>query len=284
VQYQDSLAGLVKTMKDNPNIVVELISHTDFRASHEFNDTLSFKRSLSCVSYIITQGIDPERLIAVGRGEREPRKLDKDYYVAEWKTTMKAGSHLTEEFINKLRTNNEKEAAHQLNRRTEFRIVRTDFVPKDTNAPIDSMALQKFQIAINPDENVIPFYVNEAGEIAGTNVVVNGLSLGFVYNEALKGASMSLEQAMALLRERWVTVTNFTEKDAAILEDGTIKDGAEFTLATVVFGRNMQFKNIKVKVSHDQKQNMMFGKELLETLGPVSVDRNRSVIVIDLDK
>jgi peptidoglycan-associated lipoprotein len=284
VQYQDSLAGLVKTMKDNPNIVVELISHTDFRASHEYNDTLSYKRSLSCVQYIITQGIDPERLIAVGRGEREPRKLDKDYYVAEWKTTMKAGSHLTEDFINKLRTTNEKEAAHQLNRRTEFRIVRTDFVPKDTNAPIDSLALQKFQISINPDENVIPFFVNDKGEIAGANVVVNGLSLGFVYNEGIKGASMSLEQAMALLRERWITVTNFSDKDAAILEDGTIKDGAEFTLATVVFGRNMQFRNVKVKVSHDQKQNMMFGKELLQTLGPVSVDRNRSVLVIDLGK
>lgn len=281
-QYRDSLAGLVKTLKDNPTIVVELISHTDFRASNEYNDSLSFRRSRSCVEYIITQGIDPERIIAVGRGEREPRKLDRDYFVPEWKATIKAGSHLTEEFINKLRTTNEKEAAHQLNRRTEFRIVRNDYVPKDTNVPIDSLAMQRIQIAINPDENVIPFYVNETGEIAGSNVVVNGQTLGFIYNEPMKNVSMSLDQAMEFLRQRWITVTNFTEKDSAILEDGTIKDGAEFMLSTVVFGRNMQLRDVSVRVSHDQKQNFMFGKELLQKIGPVSVDRNNSRIVIDL--
>jgi peptidoglycan-associated lipoprotein len=283
-QYQDSLLTLVKTLKDNPTIVVELISHTDFRASHEFNDTLSLKRSRSCVEYIVKEHkIDPDRIIAVGRGEREPRKLDRDYYVPEWKTTIKAGSHLTEEFINGLRTTNEKEAAHQLNRRTEFRIVRNDFVPKDKNVPIDSLAFERFKIAINPEENVIPFYINESGEIAATTVV-NGLSLGFVYNEPMKGASMSLEQAMALLRDAWITKGNFTEKDEAILEDGTIKNGAEFRLATVSFGRNMELKNVAVRVSHDQKQNFMVGKELLQTIAPVSVNRNTSQIVFDLEK
>ncbi len=282
-QYQDSLAGLIKTMKDNPTIVVELISHTDFRASHEYNDDLSLRRSKSCVSYIITQGIDPDRIIAVGRGEREPRKLTRDFYVPEWRSTIKAGSHLTEAFINGLRTNNEKEAAHQLNRRTEFRIVRNDYVPKDKNIPIDSLALEKFQIQVNPEENVIPFFINEAGEIAATTVV-NGLTLGFVYNEPLKGSSMSLDQAMALLRDAWITKGNFTEKDEAILEDGTIKDGAEFKLTTVSFGRNMELRNVVVKVSHDQKQNFMIGKELLQTIAPITVDRNKSQIIFNLEQ
>lgn len=282
-QYQDSLAGLVKTMKENETIVVELISHTDFRGALDYNDTLSLKRSRSCVQYIITQGIDPDRIFAVGRGEREPRKLDKDYYVAEYKTTVKAGSHLTEDYINKLKSTNEKEAAHQLNRRTEFRIVRNDFVPKAKNVPVDSLAFQKFQYQINPDENVIPFFVNETGEIAASiPAVVNGLSIPFIYNEPLKGASMSLDQAMYLLRESWITKANFTEKDSAILEDGTIKNGAEFTLATVSFGRNMKLTNVIVKVSHDQKQNFMVGKTLLSTIAPVAVDRNTSRIIFTI--
>lgn len=284
-QYQDSLLDLVKTLRDNPTIVVELISHTDFRASHEFNDTLSLKRSLSCVEYIVKEHkIDSERIIAVGRGEREPRKLQRDIYVPEYRVTFKAGTHLTEDYINRLRTNNEREAAHQLNRRTEFRIVRSDYVPRDTNIPIDSLAMERFQIAINPEENVIPIYIDENGDIVGSNVVVNGLSLSFVYSEPLKGASMSLDQAMAMLREAWIRVGNFAEKDSAILEDGTIKDGAEFTLATVSFGRNMELRNVIVKVSHDQTQNFMIGKELLETIAPVSVDRNRSLIIFDLEQ
>jgi peptidoglycan-associated lipoprotein len=282
-QYRDSLAGLVKTMKENENIVVELISHTDFRDTHEKNDTLSLRRSRSCVEYIITQGIDPDRIIAVGRGEREPRKLDKDYYVPEYRVTVKAGTHLTEDYINKLKSNNDKEAAHQLNRRTEFRIVRNDFVPKAKNVPIDSLAAQNFQIAVNPDENMVPFVINETGEILGlTPAVVNGLSIPFIYNEPLKSASMSLEQAMVLLREAWITVANFSQKGEAILEDGTIKDGAEFTLATLTFGRNMQYKNVTVRVSHDQKQNFMVGKALLETVAPVSVDRVNSKIVFEI--
>lgn len=281
-QYRDSLAGLVKTMKDNETIVVELISHTDFRASHEYNDTLSLKRSKSCVEYIISQGIDPDRITAVGRGEREPRKLDRDYYVAEWKTTVKAGSVLTEDYINKLRTNNEKEAAHQLNRRTEFRIVRNDFVPKAKNVPIDSLAAQKFQIQINPEENAIPFFVNEAGEIAASiPAVVNGISIPFIYNEPLKNSSMSLDQAMFFLTRGLITKDDFTEKDAAILEDGTIKNGAEFRIKTLSFGRNMQYKDVVVKVSHDQKQNFMVGKALLSTVAPISVDRNSSKIIFN---
>jgi len=283
-QYRDSLAGLVKTLRDNPNIVVELISHTDFRGTHPYNDTLSYKRSLSCVEYIVSQGIDPERIIAVGRGEREPRILDRDYYVTEWRATVPKGSHLTEEFINRLRTNNEREAAHQLNRRTEFRIVRTDFVPRDTVAPIDSTAAARVSIAINPDENVIPFYVNESGEIAGPEVIVIGQSIGFVYNEQMRGVSMSLEQAMDFLRRRLITIGNFTDRDAAILEDGNIRDGAEFTIPSIAFGRNMQLANIQVRVSHTQNQNLMFGKELLQKIGPVSIDRNRSVIVIDITR
>jgi peptidoglycan-associated lipoprotein len=283
-QYRDSLAGLVKTLKDNPTIVVELISHTDFRGTEVYNDTLSFKRSLSCVEYIVSQGIDPDRIIAVGRGEREPRKLDKDYYVAEYRTTMPKGIHLTEDFINKLRSTNEKEAAHQLNRRTEFRIVRTDFVPKDTVGPIDSTAVTRVAIAINPDENVIPYYVNEQGEITGASVVVIGQSLGFVYNEQMKGVSMSLDQALFFLRNSHITIANFEERDSAILEDGTIKDGAEFTIPEMSFGRNMQLRNIKVQVSHAQEQNFMFGKELLEQIGTVNIDRNRSVIAIEVEQ
>lgn len=131
-QYQDSLNDLFETMMDNPKIVIELASHTDTRAKDEYNDTLSQKRAQSVVNYLIQKGIDTERMIAKGYGEKVPRELKEGKTVVfnNKKYTFKKGTVITDAFISKLKSNDEKEAAHQLNRRTEFRIIRQDYIPK----------------------------------------------------------------------------------------------------------------------------------------------------------
>ncbi|MBP7497894.1 MAG: OmpA family protein, partial [Bacteroidales bacterium] len=131
-QYQDSLNDLFETMMDNPKIVIELASHTDTRAKDEYNDTLSQKRAQSVVNYLIQKGIDTERMIAKGYGEKVPRELKevKTVVFNNKKYTFKKGTVITDAFISKLKSNDEKEAAHQLNRRTEFRIIRQDYIPK----------------------------------------------------------------------------------------------------------------------------------------------------------
>lgn len=106
-QYQDSLNGLIKTMNDNPNIVIELRSHTDSRSSTKYNDELSLKRAQSVVDYLISKGIAADRMVAKGMGERELLNKCKD------------GVKCSEE-------------EHQENRRTDFKIIRYDYVaPKD---------------------------------------------------------------------------------------------------------------------------------------------------------
>ena len=132
-QYQDSLNGLIKIMTDNPTIVVELGSHTDNRGSLEYNDSLSFKRAKSVVDYIITKGIAGDRLVAKGYGERVSRTLTKD--ITRDGFVFNKGITLTEEFINKFKGTEKKfEAAHQLNRRTEFRVLRDNYVPRTDNS------------------------------------------------------------------------------------------------------------------------------------------------------
>ncbi len=116
----DSIAAFLRF---HPNAVCEVGVHTDFRASMEFNDTLTYKLANTLTNYIIAKGIDPTRIIPVGYGERVPRILEKDIIVPEWKTTLPKGAHLTEAFINQLNTNNEKEAAHSLNRRAELVVI-----------------------------------------------------------------------------------------------------------------------------------------------------------------
>ncbi|MDI3479086.1 MAG: hypothetical protein PWQ43_1094 [Rikenellaceae bacterium] len=138
-QYQDSLNGLVEILKDNPKIVIELGSHTDSRGSLEYNDSLSFKRAKAVVDYLISKGIESDRLIPKGFGERVPRVLenDKTVIINDKEYTFTKGTVLTEEYINSLKTEDEREAAHQLNRRTTFQIISEDYVPSgEQNKPV----------------------------------------------------------------------------------------------------------------------------------------------------
>jgi len=120
-----SLDKLVETLNDNPNVTIELMSHTDSRDTEEYNYELSTKRAQSVVRYLIEKGIEPERLSAKGYGESSPKVVDASV-VAE-APFLKTGTTLSEQFINSLTSEEQKEIAHQINRRTEFRVLRTDY-------------------------------------------------------------------------------------------------------------------------------------------------------------
>ena len=56
-----SLDKLVETLTDNPNVTIELMSHTDTRNTEEYNMVLSQKRAQSVVTYLLSKGIELER-------------------------------------------------------------------------------------------------------------------------------------------------------------------------------------------------------------------------------
>ncbi len=120
-----SLDKLVETLNDNPNVTIELMSHTDSRDTEEYNQDLSQKRAQSVVQYLIEKGIEPERLSPKGYGESTPKVVDDE--IAAQNGFLKAGTTLTEQYINSLASEEQKEIAHQINRRTEFRVLSTDF-------------------------------------------------------------------------------------------------------------------------------------------------------------
>jgi peptidoglycan-associated lipoprotein len=123
-----SLDKLVETLTDptlNPNITIELMSHTDSRDTEEYNQDLSQKRAQSVVQYLIEKGVQPDRLSARGYGESSPKVVDAA--IATQYPFLKAGTALTEQYINSLGSEEQKEIAHQINRRTEFRVLRTDY-------------------------------------------------------------------------------------------------------------------------------------------------------------
>jgi len=119
---KDSLNYLYNILVENPNITIQLRSHTDFRGSASYNQRLSQRRAQSCVDYLVKEkGIDADRIKAKGMGEAEPIKGAD-------------GTVLSEAYIKKLKSKEEIEAAHQRNRRTDFKVLSTDYVPK-TPAP-----------------------------------------------------------------------------------------------------------------------------------------------------
>ena len=123
-----SLDNLVETLNDNPNITIELISHTDSRGSNADNDLLSQRRAQSVVDYLITKGIASDRLQAKGYGETQPKVVDEK--VTAQYPFLRTGQELTEQFIESL-PEEQKEQDHQVNRRTEFRVLRTDYIPRN---------------------------------------------------------------------------------------------------------------------------------------------------------
>ena len=119
-----SLAELLKIMLDNPHIVVEIGAHTDRIGTDEYNDFLSGKRAESVVTYLVSQGIDAERLESKGYGKSQP--VNVDGYLHDKYLFLPEGSNLTEGYIETL-TPEQKEIADQINRRCEFKVLKTTY-------------------------------------------------------------------------------------------------------------------------------------------------------------
>ncbi len=271
-QYQDSLQGLIQTLRDNPNIVVELAAHTDSRDSYEKNDILSQRRAQSVVDYLIIRGIEPARLVAKGYGERVPLVLEKD--VIRDGFPFSEGVTFDEAYIESLATNNEKEAAHQLNRRTEFRVLRKDYVPQSTNIDLTTV-----NIAINPDDNAIMFTeLPKSGTYIST-CIINGYNEGFAFDKTAD-ALISLDKAMDLLKWGAISKEDFEGDPERVLADNTIADRAIINIKEINIA-NKKVENIKVKVSHKLKYGLVFGDRLMKQFGKYSYNTKTHKLTIE---
>lgn len=121
---REALDRLVKVLKENPNITIELSAHCDYRGHAEYNEKLSQRRAESVVRYLTEHGIEAERLTAKGYGESQPKTVSKK--MAEKYPFLHENDVLTEEFILKLQPE-QQEVCNSLNRRTEFRVLRTTY-------------------------------------------------------------------------------------------------------------------------------------------------------------
>ena len=119
-----ALDQLVTLLNDNPNVTIELSAHCDYKGRDEYNERLSQRRSESVVNYLIEHGIDAERLTPKGYGESQPKQVRKK--LTEKYPFLHEGDVLTEQFILAL-PEEQQEICNQLNRRTEFKVLRTTY-------------------------------------------------------------------------------------------------------------------------------------------------------------
>lgn len=129
-----ALDKLVALLKENPHVTIELSAHCDYKGSAEYNKRLSQRRAEAVVAYLIAHDIAADRLTPVGYGKERPKKIKKK--LTEKYKWLKEGNVLTEDFIKALKDKKKEEICNQLNRRTEFSVLRTTYGLFDKNGKL----------------------------------------------------------------------------------------------------------------------------------------------------
>ncbi len=257
-QFEDSLQGLIEILQVNQNITIELGSHTDNRGSEASNDILSQKRAQSVCDYLVIRGIDPLRLTAKGYGERVPRTLNKDFVYKGF--TFKNGTKLTETYINSLASEDLKEYAHQLNRRTEFKVLSRDYKPREDISD-DQMA----KIRVNPDDNKVPFAQDKTG-LFSFKTYVNAYTEYVTYDRDAD-FSVSQSKVMQLLNDCVITKDDFIGDNIdKIITAGAVRDRSSFIIKEMRIA-DRTVENIEVTVVNSLRYDWVIGQQDLKKFG-----------------
>lgn len=153
-ESKNALDSLILMLNENPNITIELSAHTDYRGAEDYNKKLSQKRAESVVNYLINHGIAADRLTAVGYGEEKPKTIRRK--VAERYPWLKENDVLTEEFILKLKPE-QQETANALNRRTEFKVLRTTYNMFDKDGNLKNPPKKPVEKEVETDDDTFGF-------------------------------------------------------------------------------------------------------------------------------
>ena len=150
-ESETALDELVKLLEQNPNVTIELSAHCDYKGSDAYNKKLSQRRAETVVRYLIKKGIKADRLTPVGYGKQKPKTIRKK--LTEKYNWLKEGDVLTEDFIKKL-DKEKQEICNQLNRRTEFIVLRTTYGMFDEKGNLKNPPKPKAEKEVSDDDDI----------------------------------------------------------------------------------------------------------------------------------
>jgi peptidoglycan-associated lipoprotein len=219
---------------------------------------------------LVIRGIDPYRLRAKGYGERVPRTLQKEYRYNGF--VIPSGTKLTEEYINKL-PKEVQEYAHQLNRRTEFKVISKDYVPRE-----DISDEEMANVQIRPEDNVTDFLVDQQGFVS-FKAIINAYTERVTYNKDFT-FGVSQKKVMELLNDGIITKDDFVGDVSRIIKVGAVADRAQFIIREMhIADRSVQ--NIKVTVYNNLKTDWLIGQETLKQFGDFNFDKDSMKLIFN---
>ena len=148
-EAEPDLLAIYDLMTKYPDMKIELRSHTDFRGEDNYNEDLAQRRANSARRWLIRKGIDRDRMDATGYGEKVPQTVTKK--MASQYDFLPEGQVLTEPYIRSMTDNNQKNIAHSINRRTEFKITEGP-----TSVVIERKRVLKNDVNKAPKRNALP--------------------------------------------------------------------------------------------------------------------------------
>ena len=295
-EFMDSLMDLLIVMENNPGLVVEIRSHTDCQPYVGLtNDTLSQRRAQTVVDYLVNRGIERERLVAKGYADRVPRVLDEDITVTlnGKPYTFQKGTVMECDYIASL-SGDRQQAAHSLNRRIEFLVLRDDYVSR---REIDNMARPADGKVVNlvdneledldhisaptiiHDESTIPVTMINAtrGEI--TCIINSAQQMPMLIDERYQEPiAISWEEAMNLLYQQRITKEDFPMRDESFDPEGNIVDRATLVFKEMQIGEQRQ-RNVEVVVMKGIDYKFIINRTGLRQFGEYEFDKQRAKLI-----
>lgn len=275
-QYQDSLMDLIVLLEKNPRLVIELASHTDSRPIAMTNDSLSQYRAQSVVDYLIKRGIDGERLVAKGYGSHVPRTLQREmlsYYKGK-PYMFDSGTVMTDDYIESLRDKDRQEAAHQLNRRTEFSVLREDFIPSGNRSISALVGLGDWA-----NSNKIPFDLNPDNK-PEVRVIVNGMGMRAVLDKKAKTCAISIDAVMRLLQVGNIGKNSFKNRERAFNSEGEVLPGQHLQLKELKIGKYI-LQRMEMVTAEELPAEILLNAAGMGQIGNYSIDMEERQIIVE---
>ncbi len=296
-EFMDSLMDLYIIMENNPGLVVEIRSHTDCQPYVGLtNDTLSQRRAQTVVDYLVNRGIERERLVAKGYSDRVPRVLDQDVTVMYngKPYSFLAGTVMECDYIASL-SGDRQQAAHSLNRRIEFLVLRDDYVSRreiegiaasQTDGKVVNLVDEGMEDldrvhapAIIHDESVVPVTMINAtrGEI---NCIINSAQqVPMLIDERyLEPVAISWEEAMNLLYQQRITKEDFPLRDESFDPEGNILDHATIVFKEMQIGEQRR-QNVEAVVIKGIDYKFIINRTGLQQFGDYEFDKQRAKLI-----
>ncbi len=296
-EFMDSLMDLYIIMENNPGLVVEIRSHTDCQPYVGLtNDTLSQRRAQTVVDYLVNRGIERERLVAKGYSDRVPRVLDQDVTVMYngKPYSFLAGTVMECDYIASL-SGDRQQAAHSLNRRIEFLVLRDDYVSRreiegiaasQTDGKVVNLVDEGMEDldrvhapAIIHDESVVPVTMINAtrGEISC--IINSAQQVPMLIDERyLEPVAISWEEAMNLLYQQRITKEDFPLRDESFDPEGNILDHATIVFKEMQIGEQRR-QNVEAVVIKGIDYKFIINRTGLQQFGDYEFDKQRAKLI-----